>query len=187
MWEISWCFFYCLPWGKGKYWKARRMTNGLVLTCFLVHWSNEEKLHLSSPIKKIFINYIFCRNWAVRNPAGTRLDSSSLVNKQVGPSRVSDSPVSGENIICKACFLMGEIGCCFSLNCFQWGLGNIEKHLFVFSIEAMQKNSILVLPSKQRLQNLCFLQKLGCQKPCWDQARLSSLVNKQVGVQFAVS
>ena len=32
---------------------------------------------------KGFINYVFCRNWAVRNPAGTRLDSSSLVNKQV--------------------------------------------------------------------------------------------------------
>ena len=26
-----------------------------------------------------------------------------------------------------------------------------------------------------------FLQKLSCQKPYWDQARLSSLVNKQVG------
>ena len=36
------------------------------------------------PIKKGFINYVFCRNWAVGNPAGTRLDSS-LVNKQVGP------------------------------------------------------------------------------------------------------
>ena len=33
---------------------------------------------------KGFINYVFCRNWAVRNPAGTRLASSSLVNKQVG-------------------------------------------------------------------------------------------------------
>ena len=33
--------------------------------------------------KKGFINYVFCRNWAVRNPAGTRLDSSRLVNKQV--------------------------------------------------------------------------------------------------------
>ena len=31
---------------------------------------------------KCFINYVFCRNWAVRNPAVTRLDSS-LVNKQV--------------------------------------------------------------------------------------------------------
>ena len=25
---------------------------------------------------------------------------------------------------------------------------------------------------KQRLHKLRFLQKLGCQKPCWDQARL---------------
>ena len=29
--------------------------------------------------KKGFMNYLFCRNWAVRNPSGTRLDSSSLV------------------------------------------------------------------------------------------------------------
>jgi hypothetical protein len=36
------------------------------------------------PKNKYFINYVFCRNWAVRNTAGTRLDSSSLVNKQVG-------------------------------------------------------------------------------------------------------
>ena len=36
----------------------------------------------------------------------------------------------------------------------------------------------LLLPSQQRLHKLRFLQKLGCQKPCWDQARLSSLVNK---------
>ena len=32
---------------------------------------------------KGFINYVFCRNLAVRIPAVTRLDSSSLVNKQV--------------------------------------------------------------------------------------------------------
>ena len=36
-----------------------------------------------SHYNKGFIIYIFCRNWVVRNPAGTRLDSS-LVNKQVG-------------------------------------------------------------------------------------------------------
>ena len=24
---------------------------------------------------KGFVNYVFCNNWAVRNPAGTRLDS----------------------------------------------------------------------------------------------------------------
>ena len=43
------------------------------------------------PPKNIgFINHVFCRNWAVRNPALTRLDSSSLVNEQVAiiaPSR----------------------------------------------------------------------------------------------------
>ena len=33
---------------------------------------------------KGFLNYVFRRNWAVRKPAGIRLDSSSLVNKQVG-------------------------------------------------------------------------------------------------------
>ena len=49
--------------------------------------------------------------------------------------------------------------------------------LFLFSIEAMKRNSIIVLPSKERLHKLRFLQKLGCQKPCWDQA---SLVNKQI-------
>ena len=45
--------------------------------------------------------------------------------------------------------------------------------LFLFAIEAMQRNFILVLPSKQRLHKLRFLRKTGCQKPCWDQARLS--------------
>ena len=44
--------------------------------------------------------------------------------------------------------------------------------LFVFSLQAMEKNPILVFQSEQRLHKLRFLQKLGCQKPCWDQARL---------------
>ena len=46
---------------------------------------------------KGFINYVFCRNWAVRNPAGTRLDSS-LVNKQVesGPAVWPAGPLCTE-------------------------------------------------------------------------------------------
>ena len=56
--------------------------------------------------------------------------------------------------------------------------------LFFFSIAAMQRNFTLVVQSKQSLLKLRFLQKLGCQKPCWDQ-NLSSLVNKQVAVQGA--
>ena len=35
------------------------------------------------PKYKGFINYVSCRNWAVRNPAEARLDSSRLVNEQV--------------------------------------------------------------------------------------------------------
>jgi hypothetical protein len=34
--------------------------------------------------------------------------------------------------------------------------------------KAEQRNPTLVLPSQQRLHKLSFLQKLGCQKPCWD-------------------
>ena len=78
--------------------------------------------------------------------------------------------------------------------CFNWGnwvvllftayleeRGSIKKlkrwnmdwsPLFLFSIEAMQRNSTLVLPSNQRFHKLRFLQKLSFQKPCWDQARL---------------
>ena len=44
----------------------------------------------------------------------------------------------------------------------------------------MQKNPTLVLLPQLRLHKLCFLEKLDCQKLCWDQARLSSLENKQV-------
>ena len=49
---------------------------------------------------KGFINYVFCRNWAIRNPAVTRLDSSSLVNKQVAIK---------PNIFSKKSFHMGCI------------------------------------------------------------------------------
>ena len=34
--------------------------------------------------------------------------------------------------------------------------------------------------------NLQFLQKLNCQKPCWDRARISSLVNKQLCRERAI-
>ena len=55
-------------------------------TCLHLFFSSDkqcrETLSEFSHHNKGFINYVFCRNWAVRNPAGTRLDSS-LVNKQV--------------------------------------------------------------------------------------------------------
>ena len=40
------------------------------------------------------------------------------------------------------------------------------------SRKAVKRSTIQFPPKKQRLHKLCFLQKLGCQKPCWDQARL---------------
>ena len=39
-----------------------------------------------------------------------------------------------------------------------------------------QKCFFFFSPSKKYTES----EKLGCQKPCWDLARLSSLVNKQV-------
>ena len=42
----------------------------------LLQERNKEKHQPSSPHQnKSFINTVFCRNWVVRNPAGTRLDS----------------------------------------------------------------------------------------------------------------
>jgi hypothetical protein len=38
--------------------------------------------------------------------------------------------------------------------------------------KAVKSNTTKFPPPKQRLHKLHFLQKLGCQKPCWDQARL---------------
>ena len=38
--------------------------------------------------------------------------------------------------------------------------------------EALNRSTTQFPQSKQRLPKLRFLLKLGCQKPCWDQARL---------------
>ena len=66
--------------------------------------------------------------------------------------------------------------------------GKVEKSLFYLllspsshslcSKKPIKRNPTLFPKSKQRLHKPQFLQKLGCQKPSWDQARLSSLVNK---------
>ena len=48
--------------------------------------------------------------------------------------------------------------------------------------QAMRKMNGLLPTAQHRLHKLWFLQKLSCQKPCWDQDRLSSLVYKLHGV-----
>ena len=97
-----------------------------------------------------------------------------------GPSRVSDSPVSAENIIYEDFVLMGELRWSFSA-LLQWRKKSGKKsifHPFSFVIlplsfrEALNRSTTQFPQSKQRLPKLRFLQKLGCQKPCWDQARL---------------
>ena len=50
-----------------------RMDNGLVSTFHFLHSSNGEKPFFNH--NKGFLNYAFCRDWAVRNPAGTRIAS----------------------------------------------------------------------------------------------------------------
>ena len=98
-----------------------------------------------------------------------------------GPTRVSDSPVSTGNVIYEAFGFFWGIWVVLLFSAFLKEIGSIRKlkglqmdmsSLFFFSIEAMKGNFILVLNSKQRLHKFRFLQKLGRQKPCWDQARL---------------
>ena len=56
----------------------------LVFTAFLEERGSIAKLCIFRLLFfKYGFPYISCNNCAVRNPAGTRLDSSSLVNKQV--------------------------------------------------------------------------------------------------------
>ena len=65
-------------------------------------------------------------------------------------------------------------------------LQSLSKH-FLSSRKSMKRTTTIYPPSKQRLHREHFLQKRGCQKPCWDQARLSSLVNKQVALGIPAS
>ena len=64
-----------------------RMRDGIVSTFGFLHASFKEKV---THHNKGFINYVFCRNWAARNPAGTMLDSLVIFterNKKVWKSR----------------------------------------------------------------------------------------------------
>jgi hypothetical protein len=47
-------------------------------------------------------------------------------------------------------------------------------------MKARQRITTSVLPSQQRLHKLRFLQKLGCQKPCWDKLAPASFAGESV-------
>ena len=73
MGELRWGFSALLAWWKGKVEKSPFFILSVL-----------KPLYTFPFLQKIkgFINYVFCRNWAVRNPAGTRLDSLALlINK----------------------------------------------------------------------------------------------------------
>ena len=80
---------------------------------------------------------------------------------------------------------MGEIVGCFSA-LLSWRKGKLGMmnnglvSLFAFLHDSNAEKPHQTSQSQQRLHKLCFLQKLGFQKPCCNQAGLSSLVNKQV-------
>ena len=107
-------------------------------------------------------------------------------------SRVSDSPVSAENVIYEAFVVMGELGWAYSAF-HAWKKGKVETcPFFIFpsfsthslsTWKSMKRSTTLLPPSKRRLNKSQFLPKLSSQKPHWDQARLSSLVNKQVDIK----
>ena len=58
--------------------------------------------------------------------------------------------------------------------------------LSFFCRQETQRSPTLVPPSQQRHYKSQFLQKLSYQKCCWDKARISSLVDKQVDVRLAL-
>ena len=111
----------------------------------------------------------------------TRLES--LVRSQQG----SDRPVSAEKkVVYEVFVLMGKLGWDSSalLALTTWKVEILNPSFFQayqhlpFPPTKQCRVQPYFPPSKQRLHKSQLLQKLSCQKPYWDQARLSSLVKK---------
>ena len=65
--------------------KLGMMKNGHIFIFVSPHESNAEKCTFFSHQNKGFINYDFCRNWAVRNPTGTPA-GTPVITKKVDPT-----------------------------------------------------------------------------------------------------
>ena len=100
MGKLIWSFSSLLQWRKRKV-KAGPFFIFLVFQYFPFPPGRLLRQAPSNfpPKNKGFINYVFCRNWAVRTPARTRLDSSSLVNKQFDVASAGQGPC-GEGSLC---------------------------------------------------------------------------------------
>ena len=85
MGELRWSFFFIASIKKKKS-EGKFICHSSSFSIFPLS-SRKDRKDKHHPIfphqNKGLINYVFCRNWPVRNPAGTRQDSSRLVNKQV--------------------------------------------------------------------------------------------------------
>ena len=77
--EIWWCFSALLSWRKGI---VQRMLEGRRIDLSHIFLFQMQAMQRNptwfSHHNKGSINYAFCTNWAVRHPAGTRLDSQAL-------------------------------------------------------------------------------------------------------------
>ena len=107
---------------------------------------------------------------------------SNLISYQARESRLVPVEFLTAQFLQKLWFmknlvLMGENQGGAYLHCFpggkemckaNWKEKELTFSTFLFSIQAMQRNPTLFLPSQQRLLKLRFLQKLGCKKLCWD-------------------
>ena len=72
-------------------------------------------------------------------------------------------------MLCLECLEEGEIFNTFILPSFS-----------TLSVSSRKASKALASPSQQRLHKLQLLQDVRCQKPCMDQVRLSSLINKLI-------
>ena len=100
MGEQRWSFSLLLQWRRKKV-KIHPFFILLVFQYFPFPPKRQYNKHQPISHKKGFINYVFCRNWAIRNPAWNRPYTYSLVNKEVdraGPLITDPPPTSSTTL-----------------------------------------------------------------------------------------
>ena len=103
MGELRWGFCHCFNVGEKH--EDKSIFHPSCFSILLLSSRNAVKEARANFPQKSFINYVFCRNWDVRNSAGTRLDSLSLVNKSVLQQGVKTKTFKTTISITKQCFL----------------------------------------------------------------------------------
>ena len=83
MGELRWSLSSLLQWRRKK-WRQVHSSSFYFFNTSPFLQEHSKRSTSQFPTKEGFTNWVFFRNWAVKNPEGTMLDSSRLVNKQVG-------------------------------------------------------------------------------------------------------